>query len=150
MGTRWNAWLALRAADKMRLLACVVGVAIVHASLAARGFVRTRRSIEALTRRRRPREASPHDLAAARQLARLAATAGRRGPVAATCLRQALLVHGWLRLRGLQPALQLGPTDIGTLQFQAHAWVELDGQRLLPVDAGHRAFVSASRRSGAQ
>lgn len=149
MGARWNAWLGLRAADKVRLLACALGVVVVHAGLASRGYMRTRRSVEALTRRRRTRVASAEDLANARQLARLAATAGRHGPVDATCLRQSLLVHGWLRLRGLQPVLQLGPTETGTAQFQAHAWVELDGQRLLPADAGHRAFVSPARRSDA-
>ena len=70
---------------------------------------------------------------------RLAAIAGRHGAVEATCLRQSLLVYGALRSRGLEPRLHLGlkPADG---PFQAHAWVELDDQRLLPGDAGHLAF----------
>ncbi|RZA16741.1 MAG: lasso peptide biosynthesis B2 protein, partial [Proteobacteria bacterium] len=102
---------------------------------------RTRRAVERLSRHRAPHAASSAELTEAKNLARLANIAGRRGPVEATCLRQSLLVFGWLRRSGLDPILQLGLRDQDG-PFQAHAWVELEGTRLLPVDAGHRPFVT--------
>lgn len=97
--------------------------------------------IEWLSRHPMPHSVSAAELADAQHLARLAAIAGRHGAVEASCLRQSLLVFGWLRRRGLQPVLQLGLREREG-PFQAHAWVELDGVRLLPVDAGHRPFVT--------
>lgn len=86
--------------------------------------------------------ATVRDIAYAKRIAELAAIAGANGPVEATCLRQSLLVYGWLRRKGLQPVLQLGVADARGATFTAHAWVELEGERLRPGDAGHRAFVN--------
>lgn len=139
MGRRLAGWRALNWRERGLLALCALGLTGIHAALALLGYRRTRRTVEALSRRRTPRPASPDELAAAQRLARLAAIAGRHGAVEATCLRQSLLVYGALRSRGLEPRLHLGlkPADG---PFQAHAWVELDGQRLLPGDAGHLAF----------
>ncbi|MBN8491246.1 MAG: lasso peptide biosynthesis B2 protein, partial [Burkholderiales bacterium] len=64
------------------------------------------------------------------------------------CLRRALLLHGWLRRRGLQPVLQLGVPAEGGAAFRAHAWVELEGAPLLASDAGYRPFKRASASPG--
>lgn len=113
-------------------------------SLRVQGYVRTRRMVEALGRHPAPHAASPGELATAERLAQLANIAGRRGPVATTCLRQALVVHGLLRRRGLQPELKLG---VGRRPGQAadmHAWVELDGVPLAQPELRHRAFQAAT------
>lgn len=141
VGRRLAGWSALSWQDRLRLIGCAAGLALVHAGLAAGGYVRTRRVIERLSRHATSRDANAAELAAAKHLARLAAIAGHHGAVEASCLRQSLLVFGWLRRRGLQPVLQLGLRDRQE-PFQAHAWIELGGVRLLPVDAGHRPFVS--------
>ena len=141
MGRRLAGWLALSRSDRVRLVGCAVGLALVHAGLATASYARTRRMIEWLSRHPMPHSVSAAELADAQHLARLAAIAGRHGAVEASCLRQSLLVFGWLRRRGLQPVLQLGLREREG-PFQAHAWVELDGVRLLPVDAGHRPFVT--------
>ena len=140
MGRRLAGWRALGWGDRWRLLACMAALPLLHASLATLGYKRTRRVIEVLSRRPAPRAASPGDVAAAQRLARLAAIAGRYGFVDATCLRQSLLLYGWLRRRGFDPRLQLGMKPDLQATFGAHAWVELDDQRLLPGDAGHRPF----------
>lgn len=139
MGRRLNGWRALGWGERGRLFVCALLLPPIHAALALAGYRRTRRWVEALTRRRQPHPASPAELDAARALARLAAIAGRHGAVDATCLRQSLLVYGWLRRRRMQPQLQLGMKP-GSGPFQAHAWVELEGQRLLPGDGAHREF----------
>lgn len=141
MAGRLAKWAAMPWQERFRVVSCAVGLPGVHASLWLFGYARTRRLIESLSRRRRPRLASPSDLLEARALAKAAHMAGRHGAVHATCLRQSLLIYGVLRCKRLQPVLQLGmrPSDG---PFQAHAWVELDGQYLLPADEGHRPFVS--------
>lgn len=137
MPRRLRAWRALSTPDKLRLLLCVALLPVVHTALAVLGYRRTRALVEALTRRRKQRTADQAAVDAARALARLAATAGRHGVVEATCLRQSLLIYGWLRLRGQQPTLELGVKDTSQ---PFHAWVALGGCRLLPGDAGFIAF----------
>ena len=148
MGRRLQRWRALDGRDRWRLIGCVVGLWFVHASLAVFGYGRTRRMIERVSRRTPARAATPAEIADAQALARLAASAGANALGEATCLRRSLLLHGWLRRKGLQPALLLGlPTNApapAAGDFSAHAWVELDGVPLLESDARYRPFVPAS------
>ncbi len=145
MGRRLAGWRALTWGERGRLIACAIGLASVHLALALLGYRRTHRIVEALSQRSDKRQANPEDIAAARRLARLAAIAGRYGAVHASCLRQSLLLYGWLRRRGFDPRLRLGVKPEQQGPFGAHAWVELEGQRLLPGDAGHAAFQSMAR-----
>ena len=148
MGRRLQRWRALDERDRWRLIGCVVGLWFVHASLAVFGYGRTRRMIERVSRRTPARAAMSAEIADAQALARLAASAGANALGEATCLRRALLLHGWLRRRGLQPALLLGlPANAAAPapgDFSAHAWVELEGVPLLESDVGYRPFVPAS------
>lgn len=145
MGRRLQRWRALDARDRWRLTGCVVGLWFVHASLAAFGYGRTRRMIERGSRRTPARAATFAEIADAQALARLAASAGRNAMGEATCLRRALLLHGWLRRKGLQPVLHLGvPKDAELGAWRAHAWVELEGVPLLESDAGYRPFLPPS------
>jgi hypothetical protein len=147
MGMRLRRWGGLSWRERGRLLGCAIGLALVHAALAALGFVRTRRIIEAMTRTTATRTANADELADAKSLAAVAAIAGRHGVVEATCLRQSLLLYAWLRQRGLQPRLQLG-TSSRVAPFQAHAWIELEGTRLRAADAGPLPFVADAPRKG--
>ena len=121
-----------------------MGLACIHASLAVLGYARTRRLVERASRHHQPRPATAAEIADAKALAELAAIAGQHGAVEATCLRRSLLLHGWLRWRGLRPTLLLGlPTNApapAAGDFSAHAWVELEDQRLLASDEGYRPF----------
>ena len=149
MGHRLDRWRALAWRDKGRLLACAAGLWVLHAGLACFGYGRMRQFVERHSRHPAPRPASAADLTAARALAVLAAMAGNHAlPGDATCLRRALLVHGWLRRRGLRPALQLGVREEHTGPFQAHAWVELEGAPLMESDAGYRPFAPSSATQG--
>ena len=133
------------ARDRWRLTGCVIGLWCVHASLAVSGYGRTRSMIEHCSKRADPRRATDAELADAQALARLAVSAGHNTMGEATCLRRALLLHGWLRCKGLDPALHLGlPVDAAPATVRAHAWVELEGVRLLESDAGYRPFAPAS------
>lgn len=139
MGRLIAGWRALSWRGRARLLACGAGLTLVHLALALFGYGRTRRMVEVVTHRADTRPATAADIANACALARLANAAGRHGVVDASCLRQSLLVYGWLQRRGLRPVLHLGvKQDPG--QLSAHAWVELEGTRLLPIDSGFRSF----------
>jgi len=133
MRGRLRGWLALSGRERAQFVGLAAALAAVHASLALVGYVRTRRWVERFTAGRAQRAATAEDLEAARRLARLAAIAGRRGPVQASCLRQSLVLHGWLRRRGLNPEIVIGVRRDGGAALDAHAWIELDG---ISLDGG--------------
>jgi transglutaminase superfamily protein len=62
----------------------------------------------------------------AEALARAVGRAARYTP-GATCLVQALALHGLLARRGHSPILRFGVRRSPSDPFPAHAWVELDG-----------------------
>lgn len=125
----WRRWHALDASEQRWLLAAIFRLPLIRLSLRLRGYQRTRARLEARSTVTGTRAASPDDLARAQRLAWLAAIAGRRGLVTATCLPQALLLHAALRRQGLAPVLQIGVRKDGTA-LDAHAWVELEGVAL--------------------
>jgi hypothetical protein len=144
MPRRLRGWLALNGRERAQFLGLAAALAVVHASLALVGYVRTRRWVERLSAGGAARAATADDLHAARRLARLAEIAGRRGAVRASCLRQALVLHGWLRRRGLNPEIVIGVRRDGGAALDAHAWVALDGASIdAPSPAGNRAPASA-------
>ena len=120
----------------------LIGLPAMAVAVRLFGYVRTRRWLEARSSRGGERSANPAELDAAERLARLAATAGRRGPINTTCLRQSLLVYWLLRRRGLAPELKIGVRKQDAM-LDAHAWVELDGRSLDPVKtATHQPFAA--------
>ena len=129
MRQRLRQWRDLPRADRNTLLAMLPALALLSLGLRLFGYARLRRWIERASTHATSRPATQGDIATGERLARLASIAGRHGPVAATCLRQSLLVYGMLRKRGLAPELKLGVRRTnGT--FDAHAWVELGGTAL--------------------
>lgn len=136
-------WHSLDARSRWRLMGSAAAVRLVHLLLALCGYARTKRLIEYCSRHPRPHNASPSEIADAKKMAILSVIAGRRGPFETSCLRRSLFLYGWLRRRGLRPRLQLGvpPSIAEGKRFEAHAWVELEGVRLLNSDAGYQPFA---------
>ena len=134
---------ALPAGERLRLLLMMLALPLVSLSLRVLGYVRTVRLVEWLSRRPR-RSAGDDDLREAEALAQLVAITGRRRFVQATCLRQALLVHGLLRRRGLRPELKLGVRREGD-GIEAHAWVELEGHALAQQVLDYSPFPERTR-----
>lgn len=139
MSSRMQGWLALPGPERITLSWLLVVLPLVWLSLRVTGYKRTRQMVEGMSRHPRPRRAGDDDLRDAERLAQLTAAAGIHGVVKATCLPRALVVHGTLLRRGLQPDLKLGvrrqPGGI-----EAHAWVELEGQPLAQTDLDYAAF----------
>ena len=137
--TRLQGWRALPPGERALMARLLVALPLVSLALRVFDYRRTRRLVEWLSRHPRPRPAAAGDIRSADRLAQLAATAGHRGLLQATCLRQALLVYGMLRRKGLQPELKLGVRREGDA-FLAHAWVELAGNRLAQSDVQFASF----------
>ncbi len=137
---RLRGWLSLGWIDRSRMLWMILmGLPLMAAAVQTSGYVRTRRWLERSSTPANPRTATATDMDWARNTAQLAAIAGRHGPVTATCLRQALLVYWLLRRRGLSPELKIGVRKQGDV-VEAHAWVELEGRSLDPLEVTHRPF----------
>lgn len=136
---RVRQWRALRVSARLLLLAMLVLLPLLSASLKLLGFGHTKSVLDRITGLRAGRAAVPADLAAGEQWARLAAIAGRRNLIRTTCLRQSLLVYTLLRARRLRPLLKIGVRRQGTLP-DMHAWVELDGIALGQATLMHAAF----------
>lgn len=139
MHDRLRRWWGLPASERLMLATLLVLVPLVSAGLRFAGYRRTLAALEHISARARTHAPSASELWNAHRMAELAALAGRRGVVTATCLRQALAVHFLLRRRGLASVVRLGVDRIGPSP-DMHAWVELHGERLAQADARHRPF----------
>jgi len=75
-----------------------------------------------------------------RRTARMVQFAARRGPYRATCLPQSLTLWFFLRRQGIKSDLRLG-TRRDANRFEAHAWVECQGQVLNDSDDVSERFT---------
>ena len=148
MAGRLAGWRALNGQEKRLFFGLLIGLPMVTASLRMFGLVRTGRWLRAASASAGANSPQPPDMQAAERLAQLAATAGRRGPIAVTCLRQALLIEYVLRRRGFAPELKIGVRKQDGA-FDAHAWVELQGTALGQTELAHLPFP-VDRRSASQ
>lgn len=139
MRKAWARWRKLDSGEKKALLLILVLLPVVSAMLRVFGFNRSHAWILRNSQKSPFRPADAAELANAEQLAQLVNIAGRRGAITATCLRQAMLLQWWLRRRGLDAKLKLG-ARLQEGHFDAHAWVELEGQALGQNNMNHKAF----------
>jgi len=139
-------FLALPAPERRLLLLLMVMQPSISLALRFRGYRRTHHWLLRRSGHPRPHAASGIELAAAERVASLAGIAGRRGPVATSCLRQSLAVLWVLRRRGLQPELKFGVDRVGPTA-DMHAWVELEGVPLAQPRMRHAAFQPATSAS---
>ncbi|HEX5130313.1 MAG TPA: lasso peptide biosynthesis B2 protein [Usitatibacter sp.] len=106
------------------LPACALGVKLV-------GLRRTREWFGAMR---------PIPQATAQQVVRMAAAAARRAPWKDGCLPAALALERMLAAQGIGSELRLGVRKVGG-RFEAHAWLERDGQRI--IDTAESASFAA-------
>ena len=127
MRRAWARWRGLSFQEKKLLLSMVLQLPLISAALRIFGFNRSHAWLLGHSQNAEFIHPDAATLQTAERLAELANIAGRRGAVTATCLRQAMLLQWWLRRRGLDAKLKLG-ARIDQGQFDAHAWVELEGR----------------------
>lgn len=139
MRRTWSRWRELGFQEKKWLLTMLVLLPFVSAMLRVLGFNRSHAWLLRHSQNAEFIEVDSDALQLADRLAVLANIAGRRGAVTATCLRQAMLLEWWLRRRQLDAKLKLG-ARLQEGQFDAHAWVELEGTALGQTEMNHQAF----------
>ncbi len=93
---------------------------------------------------RKEREPHPETVSSVPRLAWLVEVAGRYNPVAATCLKQALVLSWLLGRRGLAVTLHIGVAR-NAETLAAHAWLENNGHVIFgqPEQDGFTTLVSA-------
>jgi len=141
-------WWSLLPYERGCVLQLMLLQPMISLALRLRGYRRTLAWLERHSGKPNPHSATVEELAAAQRTAELAAIAGRRGPVATTCLRQSLAVHWLLRRRGLAPQMRFGVGKQGASP-DMHAWVELDGVPLAQPQLRHAPFQAATSASTA-
>lgn len=139
MPSAWSRWRELSFQEKKWLFLMLLLLPLISAMLRLFGYTRTQTWLLRHSQKTTFIEADSNTLQMAEQLAVLANIAGRRGAITATCLRQALLLQWWLRRLGLDAKLKLG-ARLQEGQFDAHAWVELEGRALGQTEMNHQAF----------
>jgi len=86
--------------------------------------------------------------ASAARIARVIPAVAQRVPWRADCLVQALAGQRWLNARGTHAHIMIGVDRPGADAFEAHAWLEVDGQVLLGGNISRYATVLRSTPNG--
>lgn len=140
----WRQWTALDPAARRWLIAALWRLPLIRLQLRLHGYKRTLAKLESRSTTATRRPVTAADIERGHQMARLAAVAGRRGPVKCTCLPQALVLHAALRDQGLPSAIRIGVLKSGW-SLDAHAWVELAEVALGHGAVHHRALPHQGR-----
>jgi hypothetical protein len=142
MMRRWRTFRRLNSFERGVVLEAAGGLLATRVGLRLVGFRRWQRVLEFFSplakTTGRARVASDGD--AARVITRMEAAAARNILVRASCLEHSLVLWWLLRRRGIVVALRIGGRKESG-QFEAHAWVELDGHVLDGSNQEHRHFV---------
>jgi hypothetical protein len=122
------------------MIEALVLLPIARLSLAVCGYTRTRAVFSMLSRIPGPRtnKARAHELPAL--ITQVIHTAARHAVCQTTCLRRSLVLWTLLRQQGFRPTLRFGARSTAG-QFEAHAWVELDGKVFDPSYSDTHTFV---------
>ncbi len=138
--SRLKKWRALAFREKMLLLKFIFLLPPVAFAIRCFGYLRTRDLLSRFVSRNRLHQADATELAQAQRKAELLSVAGRHGWIAATCLRQSVLLEFLLQREGLAAEIKIGVRKQDDL-FDAHAWVELNGIPLAQDDLEHHRVL---------
>lgn len=139
---RWRTFRRLSSFERGVVLEAAGGLLATRFGLQLAGFHRWQRVLAFFTPSAKttgPARAASNG-ESARVIARMEAAAARNIFVRANCLEQSLVLWWLLRRRGIDAALRIGGRKESG-QFEAHAWVELDGVVLDGSNQEHRHFV---------
>jgi len=139
---RWRNFWRLNSYERGLVIEASTGLVITWVGLRLAGFRRWKATLEWLA----PRlnfDASHTGSAlheSARVIARAEAAAARNIFFSTNCLEQSLVLWWLLRLRGIAADLRIGARKDAD-RFEAHAWVEFDGNVLNGGTKEHLHFV---------
>ncbi len=134
--TTWQKIKQLDAEDSRLLLAAALLLPVIAIALRIKGYEWTKRGLN----NRVPATPIPNHRKSPTELARLVAIAANKSPYRANCLKKALLLWWLLARRGIASEIQLG-INRDDNEFNAHAWVTLNGQILLDTDDVEKRYT---------
>lgn len=139
MWERIRRFRTLGRAEKSLFLRAFFLVRFLSLSLRLAGFRRTREFLfRRLSRAAGRRLSAPPDVPAT--VARMVRAAAHNGPGTPTCLAESLALWWLLERQGCAAELRIGIRKPAG-RFEAHAWVECNGQVLNDVDETHRHYA---------
>lgn len=128
---------AARARRAPSMLHCTALICFVKVALRLLGFNRTLRWIHTHSQRQFPSDNNPPTLVAL--MVKAVAIAGALYPGRALCLEQSLVLYYLLRCAAVDAKLRLG---VKPHPFQAHSWVEVQGQPVNDFPEHIRHFIA--------
>jgi Transglutaminase-like superfamily len=138
---RSQTFWSLTSAEREIAWAAARGLTATWLGLRFLGFRRWKEFVERRVERANAGAVQPRISAvAAQRIVQLEEAAARNLPFKTNCLEQSLVLWPLLRRRGFSAELKFGARkDAG--KFEAHAWVELDGEALNNDSEENRGFV---------
>ena len=143
MWEQYGRYKALDPAARRLFRAAVALLLLIRASLRSRGFRKTQHWLQ-----RRLQAPGTVFLASASvdaqcvpNTCRMVQAAARHGLIRPTCLEESLVLWYFLRQQGVSPQLRIGVRTTGG-KFEAHAWIEHQGQALNQSETVHRHYAA--------
>jgi Transglutaminase-like superfamily len=116
----------------------------IRASLRMRGYGKTQKWLQRRAESHR-KTLTQEGQSATRHYVELACrmvkSAGYHGEMHASCLEESLALWYLLRVAGLQPKVRIGVRK-SSGNFEAHAWIELDGSPLNEPEQNHKHYAA--------
>ena len=143
-------FLRLPRRERRIVLAAAVALAATRLGLAFTSFRQWRQMLGWLAPAQRECLDQKRDELAqrAREIVRLGEAAARNLPWRANCLEQTLVLEWLLRRHRIAGTLRIGGRKDGD-RFEAHAWVEFDGEILSGMDTAQTHYAPFEEQSAA-
>lgn len=140
---RLEQWRGLAPWERRLLVRIALLLPVIGLGLRVFGYVKTHGLLERHGDRVAVSKSCPaiSESECARSIARLVGIAARHGPYRANCLRQSLALCWLLRRRSVRTELRIGVRKENQ-EFQAHAWVEYQGNVLADTSGTASAFTA--------
>jgi hypothetical protein len=125
-------WHSLSKSDRALVVRAMLLLPIVATSLKTLGLRRTQLWLV----RNSPGPVVPpteQTRASVRRAAQMVAVACQRQPLRSSCLPRTIVLWGLLRRRGIATDIRIGARSNSQGEFQAHAWLEWNGEVLNDV-----------------
>jgi hypothetical protein len=124
------------------LLVSLVMLPVVAFNLSRKGYRGTRQWLSRwIPQRTETTLAGKQQLQQAENISRLVSIAANHGPYRANCLKKSLVAWWLLERRGIHPEFMIGVNKDAD-QFNAHAWLEYQGNILIDADDVRQRFVA--------
>lgn len=147
---KWQRFWRLASPERRALLGGLALLPLMSLALRFLSFRRLQRMLSKLVPHGIPGLVARSEPAMqeAKLTARMVASASREGLVHGNCLERSLTLWWLLRRRRIPAQLRIGVRKHAN-QFQAHAWVELEGAVLNDSDGLHQEYAAFERDIGA-